>query len=481
MLAVIISLLLVIGYLFSLAYRVSPWHPLSHIPGPWRTAISSLWLQYHTFHGTQGKATRRLHHIYGPIVRVGPNEVEIADGAALWPIYIKNGGFDKSHHYAMLDIDGHSTVFSTLQNRKRADRLKVALPFFSAASAQRQVPMLKAYAVKLAERLERDKIRGDTVDLLDRCRSYSLDTTSSYVFGEAFGAMEEDKMSIAPVVDNFVEVNLLFNIPSRFYRIFSFCYNAFVVKTAVKQADAKVDKWIRDVVVRNLGKSPEAQKTYPGRLAALGMPLNAVVPEGKDAIFGATDALGLALSLILWRLASNTAVYAALREELESNAGMQDEKLQSLPILTGIIKEVMRLSSTVPCKLPRVTPREGMIYKDIYIPGNVVVGVAPCILHFNEQVYPEPYTFRYQRWQDATEEMSRDWMPFGKGARACLGRHLAMLQLCVAVSTVVRSGVLNNARTMKSSIEFWEWYNVKVAGGTIEIGWQESPEVTDDV
>ncbi|KXT05181.1 hypothetical protein AC578_8418 [Pseudocercospora eumusae] len=489
MLAATVSLLLVAGYLFNLAYRVSPWHPLSHIPGPWWTAVSSLWLQYHTARGTQGKATRRLHEVYGPIVRVAPKEVEIADGAALWPIYIKNGGFDKSHHYAMLDIDDHSTVFSTLQNRRRADRLKVALPFFSAASAQRQVHMLEAYAQKLVERLNRDKAKRESVDLLDRCRSYSLDTTSFYVFGEAFGAMEEEKLSIAPVVDNFVEVNLLFNIPSRWYRIFNFCYNTFIVKAAVKRADAKVDNWIRDVVGRNLGKSAEAQKTYPGRLAASGMPLREIVPEGKDAIFGATDALGLALSLILWRLVSDATIlqimqwanpksderYAGLREELESNASMQGEKLQSLPILTGIIKEVMRLSSTVPCKLPRVTPKEGMMFKDIYIPGNIVVGVAPCMLHFNEQVYPEPHTFRYHRWQEATEEMSRDWMPFGKGARACLGRHLAMLQLCVAVCTVVRSGVLSNARTLKSDIEFWEWYNVKVAGGTIEIGWQESP------
>lgn len=305
----VVCLTLVGGLLLRAAYRLSTWHPLSHIPGPPWTAVSSAWLQYHTWRGTQGRATQALHKKYGPTVRVAPNEVEIADGAALWPIYIKNGGFDKSHHYAMLDIDGHSTVFSTLVNRKRTDRLKVALPFFSSASVHRQTSMLETCARRLVERLDTALASGGPVDLLDHCRCYSLDTTSTFVFGEAFGALQEERLSIASVVDNFVEVNLLFNVPLHLYSLFSTCYNTFVVSADAKAADVKVDKWIRDVVGRNLeASSDEKGKTYPGQLAATGMPLNQVVSEGKDAIFGATDALGLTLSLIIWRLVADPAL-----------------------------------------------------------------------------------------------------------------------------------------------------------------------------
>lgn len=304
------SLIFLASYLLYAVYRLSSWHPLSRIPGPWWTGISSAWLQYHSFRGTQGKATRALHQKYGPIIRVAPNEVEIANGTALWPIYIKSGGFDKSHHYGMLDIDGHSTVFSTLQNRKRADRLKVALPFFSSASVQRQVPMLGACAQRLVDRLQLDKAREikSPIDLLDRCRCYSLDTTSNYVFGESFGALEEERLSITPVVDNFVEINFLFNVPAHLYRMFTFIYDTFIVKAEVKQADAKVDQWIRNVIGRKLDGKADSQETYPAKLAAIGMPLNCVVSEGKDAIFGATDALGLTLSLILWRLVRHPIV-----------------------------------------------------------------------------------------------------------------------------------------------------------------------------
>ena len=150
---------------------------------------------------------------------------------------------------------------------------------------------------------------------------------------------------------------------------------------------------------------------------------------------------------------------------------MDGEKLQGLPILTGIVKETMRISSTVPCKLPRVTPQDGMIFEGTFIPSGVVVGTAPYMLHLNGNVFPEPHTFSYKRWHDPTKEMSRDWMPFGKGARACMGRHLALMQIYIAVAFIVKSGVLDDAGTVQPAIEFWEWYNVKVVGGKIEIKW----------
>ncbi|KAF2206606.1 hypothetical protein CERZMDRAFT_52874 [Cercospora zeae-maydis SCOH1-5] len=471
-LSIIVPALLLL-YILGKIYRLSPWHPLSHIQGPWYTAISSAWLQYHTWKGTQASATRELHRKYGPIIRTAPNEVEIADGAAVWPIYIQKGGFNKSHHYAALNIDGHPTVFSTLQNRDRAVRLSVALPFFSAAAVQKQIHMLEARAAQLLKQFEIDRASQDPVDLLDRCRCYALDTTSTYVFGEPFGALDEGFLAIAPVVDSFLEQNLLFNVPRAFRRIASFCFDALMVKASVKRADARVDAWIRRVVGKTLAKGGDHATTYPSKLSNAGLALEQVVAEGKDAIFGATDALGLVLSMIIWRLVSDDHVHSVLKEELDNNAEIRGVKLQSLPFLTGIIKETMRMASTVPCKLPRVTPPEGMVFENTLIPGGVVVGVAPYMLHTNEAVFRDPHVFDCRRWDSPTTEMTRDWMPFGKGSRACMGRHLALMQTYVAVAAVVRSHVLDGASVVKSSIQFREWYNVKVVGDGVEVKWRE--------
>jgi hypothetical protein len=49
-------------------------------------------------------------------------------------------------------------------------------------------------------------------------------------------------------------------------------------------------------------------------------------------------------------------------------------------------------------------------------------------------IFPEPETFNPQQWLDAEslgtlETMREQFMVFGKGARACLGRKLAMMEL----------------------------------------------------
>jgi hypothetical protein len=66
------------------AYRVYL-HPFAHIPGPLAAKCSWLWLHYHAYVGDECTQIRRLHEKYGLVVRVAPNEVDIADGDAIAP------------------------------------------------------------------------------------------------------------------------------------------------------------------------------------------------------------------------------------------------------------------------------------------------------------------------------------------------------------------------------------------------------------
>lgn len=50
-------------------------HPLSHVPGPRLAALSSAWYAYHVRHGRMLPLATTLHRRYGPVVRVGPNEL----------------------------------------------------------------------------------------------------------------------------------------------------------------------------------------------------------------------------------------------------------------------------------------------------------------------------------------------------------------------------------------------------------------------
>lgn len=67
-------------------YRLC-FHPLAHIPGPRIAAISSIWHAYNARNGRMAYLGKTLHQRYGPVVRVGPNEVWFNTKEAFHAIY----------------------------------------------------------------------------------------------------------------------------------------------------------------------------------------------------------------------------------------------------------------------------------------------------------------------------------------------------------------------------------------------------------
>lgn len=69
-------------------YRVF-FHPLARIPGPRFAAVSNVWLARHARDGRMLELGKCLHQIYGPVVRVGPNELWFDSKEAFRQIYSK--------------------------------------------------------------------------------------------------------------------------------------------------------------------------------------------------------------------------------------------------------------------------------------------------------------------------------------------------------------------------------------------------------
>ena len=62
-------------------------HPLARIPGPRLAAITNLWHAHYARAGRMYELATTLHKTYGPVVRVGPNEVWFESREAFRAIY----------------------------------------------------------------------------------------------------------------------------------------------------------------------------------------------------------------------------------------------------------------------------------------------------------------------------------------------------------------------------------------------------------
>ena len=61
----------------TVAYRLSPWHPLAKYPGPLLAKVSKYWIIRVVRRGELHRTIMDLHRIYGPYVRTGKCSVLI--------------------------------------------------------------------------------------------------------------------------------------------------------------------------------------------------------------------------------------------------------------------------------------------------------------------------------------------------------------------------------------------------------------------
>jgi len=63
--------------------------------------------------------------------------------------------------------------------------------------------------------------------------------------------------------------------------------------------------------------------------------------------------------------------------------------------------------------------------------------VSILLLHHREDLYPDPFAFRPERW-DGQKPGTYEWLPFGGGIRRCLGAALAMAEQRIVLSEMAR-------------------------------------------
>jgi benzoate 4-monooxygenase len=97
-----ISILVALGVAV-LAVHIVPWimdpHGMRNIPGPVLAKFSDLWLGRVAALGHRSEVVHELHQRYGPLVRLAPNHVSVADPTALQTVYAHGNGSTKSEFY----------------------------------------------------------------------------------------------------------------------------------------------------------------------------------------------------------------------------------------------------------------------------------------------------------------------------------------------------------------------------------------------
>lgn len=79
--------------------------PLAKIPVPhWSCHVSPLWILLARKNNFQNRSLHKAHLQYGPVVRIGPNELSVDGYDSIKTVY--QGGFEKDQWYSIFDNYG---------------------------------------------------------------------------------------------------------------------------------------------------------------------------------------------------------------------------------------------------------------------------------------------------------------------------------------------------------------------------------------
>lgn len=156
------------------------------------------------------------------------------------------------------------------------------------------------------------------------------------------------------------------------------------------------------------------------------------------------------LSWTMFLLERHPAVLADVLDEIDGVLGgrsMTAADIPRLPLVDRVIKESMRVLSPVPILFLRV-PSKALPLGRFTLPKGANVVLSPYATHHDPELYPEPRRFAPERWE-TLRPSPYEYMPFGAGARICIGAAFAQQALRLMVPTLlqrVRIAVTRDAR-----------------------------------
>jgi cytochrome P450 len=170
--------------------------------------------------------------------------------------------------------------------------------------------------------------------------------------------------------------------------------------------------------------------------------------EIQDHIFtmlvAGVDPTAIALAWGLYWVLETPGVKTKVLEEVRTLGSDPDPaEVCQLPYLTAVSQESLRMYPVVATPSGRKLKATTKILDWPFEPG---VTLLPCtyLVHRREDLYSEPHSFQPERFLKR-QYSPYEYFPYGGGNRVCIGTSLAMLEMRVALATILTACNLESA------------------------------------
>ena len=144
-----------------------------------------------------------------------------------------------------------------------------------------------------------------------------------------------------------------------------------------------------------------------------------------------------ALTWALYWIHKFPKVLERVLAELQTVDPSDHSAVSRLPYLNAVCCETLRIYPVGMITFPRVTTSTVEVMGYSLEPGTVVVG-SIYLTHHRKEIYPDPDHFKPERFLERRFS-AFEYLPFGGGARRCIGMAFAQFEMKLVISRILSS------------------------------------------
>ncbi|KAI8947359.1 cytochrome P450 [Xylaria longipes] len=469
-------LLVGVGYLTYLILWRCFLSPLAKLPGPKLAALTYWYECYYDIARPAQYAfkIKALHREYGPVVRIGPNDVSISDPDFVDAVYAPGPGHKRdknSKHSRSLGIN--SSIGGSIAHELHRNRREALNPFFSRQRIHRLDPDLTSKAAQVEDLFASARESGQVLNLSDIYFAFCNDVVHKYCFGSDPNLLSNLHLANARrnnVVSVLGSVKIMFHFSwiREFLKRLPGGTGAHGMMIFRRRIRAQID----EVLARDssLDKAPSIFTHLRDSTELPAAEKSAQRLEDEAVLMTMAGTYSPMLSLVVahYHLLTRPDIMKKLRTELGAHGSIPTAaELESLPYLSAITQEAHRLTFGLTGRNARVCPDEPIVYKkpgqSYVFPPGTSLSVSTLVIHTDESLFSSPWVFDPDRWLPATNAAAatdtsaikeqkegqdaasllisrrrRSMLSFMRGPRVCIGRHLANAEIAVLLAVMAR-------------------------------------------
>lgn len=438
------------------------------------------------------------HRQYGKVFGVLEGRmpaIKISDPELVKQIFIRDfhGCFDRRSFD--LGDELSDVLLKGVQNQRGADWKRtrsILTPTFTTGRLKSMIPLMNESCEVMTQNLKKHSEAGESIEAKSFMSRAVLDVIAKTMFGIDIDTQNNPdspfirhakkifKFSFAKVgvIFAFFAPELLplakkLPFPSTFDHDSYVFFRDTVNRALQLRADTTEGKkkrkdfvaLMKDAHTLNEEIVNDATMAIDKESAKRGLNNDEIMAQSMTFLLAGNETTSTGLGMALYALANlpdvQERLYQELSEKLPVGEEITLEKLQSTEYLDMFLCELMRMYPPAVRfeRQNRVNDYEIAGYK---IPDGCTIEVDTLAIHYDEEIYPNPYEFRPERFtiEEKAKRSLYAYCPFGHGHRHCIGMRFAILEMKVILAAVVRQFEIKRASDTKEfPLDFAELKN----------------------